>query len=112
MPLEKLSSSHINLPILGVKYYLHERGLRLYHEKFGWQLLPFSGIKHVAVTSSTSKDKGIWMLFETSSALLFEGLESNCLALEFRLRAYQELMKRVENVLAVTMLESMPGVLG
>ena len=60
-----------------------------------------------------NKISGQWVLFQTKSSILFDGLESNSLALEFRKRAFDELLKKVnEKTLPLTFLDVIPGVLG
>lgn len=94
IPLEKLSSVHFNVPILNVRYYFHENGLRIYSEKAGWHVLLYEDIEHA---SMINKIPGQWVLFKTKSAFLFEGIESSFMAMEFRGKAFDCLLKKVND---------------
>ena len=105
-----MSSCHVNFPILNVKFFFHEGGIRFYHDKIGWHFIIYAGIENAAMINKIS---GQWVLFQTKSSILFDGLESNSLALEFRKRAFDELLKKVnEKTLPLTFLDVIPGVLG
>ncbi len=112
VPLEKLSSVHFNIPLLQVKYYFHEKGLRIYSEKAGWHILLYEDIEHA---SMINKIPGQWVLFKTKSCFLFEGIDSNYLALEFRGKAFDSLLKKVNdktNPLPLSFLDMVPPLLG
>jgi len=44
-----------------------------------------------------NKIQGQWVLFKTKDAFIFEGIESNVLAIEFRGKAFDFLLKKVNN---------------
>ena len=94
VPLEKLSNVHFNIPIMQVKYYFHEKGFRLYSEKAGWHILLYEDIEHATMIN---KIPGQWVLFKTKSSFLFEGIENNFLAMEFRGKAFDSLLKKVND---------------
>lgn len=60
VPLEKLSSYHFNIPLLDVKYYFHENGIRIYSSKFGWKMIFYKDIEDLNLVN---KIPGEWVLF-------------------------------------------------
>lgn len=78
IPSEKLSSFHLNIPILNVRYYFHERGLRIYNEKIGWQILFYNEINDMTMVN---RIPGEWVLLRTKRSFAFDSLENNILAL-------------------------------
>lgn len=46
-----------------------------------------------------NKIPGQWVLFKTKEALFFEGVESNVIAIEFRGKAFDFLLKKVNDKL-------------
>ncbi len=71
IPLEKLSNYHFNLPILDVKYYFHENGIRIYHSKIGWKIIFYKDIQDLTLIH---KIPGEWVLFRLNTPFLFEAL--------------------------------------
>lgn len=111
IPSEKLSSFHLNIPILNVRYYFHERGLRIYNEKIGWQVLLYNEINDMTMVN---RIPGEWVLLRTKRSFAFDTLENNILALEFRGKPFDFLMKLTknkENPLELTFIQEMPPLL-
>jgi hypothetical protein len=111
VPLEKLSTIHFNLPLLEVRYFFHEKGLRLHSEKTGWHIFLYENILE---STMINKIPGQWVLFRTRQPLLFEGIESNILAIEFRGKAFDSLLKKVNDKtqpLALSFLDLVPPLL-
>ncbi len=111
VPLEKLSSIHFNIPLLQVKYYFHENGLRIYSEKTGWHVLLYQDIENASMINKIS---GQWVLFKIKSALLFEGVDSNYIVMEFRGKAFDCLLKKVndkEKPLSLSFMDVIPPLL-
>lgn len=71
LPSEKLSAFHLNIPILNVKYFFHEKGLRIYNEKIGWQILFYNEINDVTMIN---KIPGEWVLLRTKRSFAFDCL--------------------------------------
>jgi hypothetical protein len=72
----------------------------------------YSAVKQAVMVNKIS---GQWVLFQTAQSLLFDGLEGGCLALEFRGKAFEELMKKVNDKndpLPLTFLDVVPPQLG
>lgn len=62
-----------------------------------------------------NKIPGQWVLFKLKSSFLFEGIETNFLALEFRGKAFDSLLKKVNdknNPLPLSFLDTIPPLLG
>lgn len=62
-----------------------------------------------------NKISGQWVLFKTKEAFLFEGIESNVLAIEFRGKAFDFLLKKVNDKidpLPLSFLDVLPPLLG
>ena len=68
IPLEKLSYFHINISLLNITYYLHEKGIRIFNEKIGWHLLLYEWVEEA---SMINKINGQWVLFRLQKPLLF-----------------------------------------
>lgn len=85
VPLEKLSSYHFNIPILDVKYYFHEKGIRIHSNKIGWKMIFYKDIEDLTLVN---KIPGEWVLFRLKEPFLFASLESNVLFIEFRGKAF------------------------
>jgi hypothetical protein len=94
VPLEKLSSYHFNIPILEVKYFFHEKGIRLWSSKIGWKMIFYKDIEDLTLVN---KIPGEWVLFRLKEPFLFESLESNVLFIEFRGKAFEILLKKINN---------------
>ena len=61
-----------------------------------------------------NKIPGQWVLFKTKSAFLFEGIESNIISIEFRGKAFDSLLKKVndkESPLPLSFLDIIPPLL-
>lgn len=52
-------------------YYFHEKGLRIYNEKIGWQLLLYSEISNLTMVN---KVPGEWVLLKTKRSFVFDCL--------------------------------------
>ena len=88
-----MSAFHLNIPILEVKFYFHEKGMRLFNDKIGWETLLYSDI---ADATMVNKIPGEWVLMKTKKPLIFDCLENNVLAIEFRGKPFDILMKLTE----------------
>lgn len=80
-----MSSYHFNIPVLKVKYYFHENGIRIYSDKLGWKVIFYSEIEDLTLINKMS---GEWVLFKLKKSLFFESLESGVMFIEFRGKAF------------------------
>jgi hypothetical protein len=94
IPLEKLSNSHFVIPIQTVKYFFHEKGIRFHNDKIGWHILPYSAVSEATMVNKIS---GQWVLLKTKNGILFENLETNIIVIEFRGKAFDFLLKKVND---------------
>jgi hypothetical protein len=74
----KLELFHLTIPILQVKYYFHEKGLRIYNEKIGWSILLYSQIDDLKMVNRIT---GEWILMKIKNNFVFDSLENNLLAI-------------------------------
>lgn len=65
---QKLSVFHIDIPILSVKYYFHERGLRIYNEKIGWWIIFYDEIDNLTMIN---RIQGEWVLMGCKNSVCF-----------------------------------------
>ena len=71
IPCEKMSASHFNIPILDVKYYFHENGMRIYNDKIGWHLLFFDEIRDITMVNKLT---GEWVIMKVEFPFIFDTL--------------------------------------
>lgn len=113
MPVDGLPSFlHLNIPLLNVSYHFHKGGLRIYHDKIGWHMLSYTDIQQATMAN---KVPGQWVLLKISKPLLFAGLEASVIALEFRGKAFEALLQKVntkEEPLELGFIEDIPPILG
>jgi hypothetical protein len=58
---EKQSGVHLNVPIIPVRLFFHQKGIRLHGEKIGWHIIPYTSMQNPTVVN---KIPGQWMLFK------------------------------------------------
>ena len=61
-----------------MKYSFHEKGIKIHSDKTGWHLLLYNQIEE---STMINKIPGNWVLFRIKSAFLFDGIESNIIAI-------------------------------
>lgn len=111
VPLERLSLYHFNISVLAVKYYFHEKGLRIHSEKFGWIVLLYNDITDATMINKIS---GEWVLFKLTKPILFESFENRIIAIEFRGKPFEFLLKKINDKvkpLPLNFLDAVPPLL-
>ena len=78
IPCEKVSSSHFSIPILDVKYYFYENGLKIFNEKIGWHMIFYNEMRDLTMINKIS---GEWVLIKIENPLILEPLETNVIAI-------------------------------
>lgn len=111
VPTDKYSLSGINIPILKASYTFYENGVVVSEERLGWFVLLFSDIRNACMVNRMDSP---WLLFQTEDCLLFSSLGRKNLAFEFKGKAFELLMERVnrkDDPLPVNYLNELPPVL-
>lgn len=71
IPTDKLSYYGIDIPILTMKYVLHEKGLRMGDDKIGWIMILFSQMQNIRICKNLPTN---WIVFTMEQNILFSSM--------------------------------------
>lgn len=111
VPVEKLSFSGINIPVIKASYYFHKEGIRIHDERMGWWVLFYDDIKNATMLNRVESQ---WLIFNTDGSFLFGALGKKPIIMEFKGKAFECLMDRInlkDNALSVTFINEVPPII-